>query len=302
MYGVSDRLMQGGQSGYYGNDYLGNSLNTAKQQQESAIGRYNDLMNQMQGHTDNSLDALGKASTAGDSSYGRANELLDKAAGMVRQSDENTTLMNESNKWYDQYAQGQLSDAKNLMDTGKINPELEAAYMDSINRGTQQGMGQMLNDLAGRGVLNSSVSSQGISRLGKQAADAYTDNYLNTFNSMLQGYQGNANQAANSGRAFADTYLNINKDLNSGAQTMANIGSQFSNMGSQQVQNQLGISQGYNNASYANLAEREQLMRDQQGYWQNALGGTNVANDFLKQMQQDWANDTKTTVVTNEGK
>jgi hypothetical protein len=294
--------MAGNSTGNYGNDYLGNNLNEAARQQQVANDRYNNLVGQMQGLTDKGLGALDKASSAGDSSYGRANELLDKAAGMVRQSDENTSLMNESNKWYDQYAQGQLTGAADLMSSGKINPELESAYMDSINRGMQSSMGTMLNDLAGRGVINSSVGSQGVNRLGKQAADAYTDNYLNTFNSMLQGYQGNANQAANSGRAFADTYLNINKDLNSGAQTMANIGSQFSNMGSQQVQNQLGISQGYNNASYTNMAEREQLMRDQQGYWQNALGGTNIANDFLKQMQQDWANDTKTTVVTNEGK
>ena len=49
-------------------------------------------------------------------------------------------------------------------------------------------MGNMLNSLAGRGVLNSSITGQGISRLGQQAADAYNKNYLTAYNTVLGGY------------------------------------------------------------------------------------------------------------------
>lgn len=82
--------------------------------------------------------------------------------------------------------------------------EVPAAVTDRINQSVtkelQSGMGSMLNSLGSRGVLNSSITSQGTSRLAQQAADAYNKNYLNTFNSVINGYaqglqgaQGNTN-------------------------------------------------------------------------------------------------------------
>ena len=81
--------------------------------------------------------------------------------------------------------------------------EVPTAFTDRINsavtKDLQGGMGNMLNSLGNRGVLNSSITSQGVSRLGQQAADAYNKNYLNAFNSVINGYaqglqgaQGNA--------------------------------------------------------------------------------------------------------------
>lgn len=81
--------------------------------------------------------------------------------------------------------------------------EVPTAFTDRINsavtKDLQGGMGNMLNSLGNRGVLNSSITSQGVSRLGQQAADAYNRNYLNAFNSVINGYaqglqgaQGNA--------------------------------------------------------------------------------------------------------------
>ena len=81
--------------------------------------------------------------------------------------------------------------------------EVPAAFTDRMNQSVtkdlQGGMGNMLNSLGSRGVLNSSITSQGTSRLAQQAADAYNRNYLNAFNSVINGYaqglqgaQGNA--------------------------------------------------------------------------------------------------------------
>ena len=82
--------------------------------------------------------------------------------------------------------------------------ELPSGITDKLNSGVQKelqsSMGSMLNNLASRGVVNSSITGQGVSRLGQQAADAYNKNYLNAFNSVLSG-QAQALQGAQNNTA-----------------------------------------------------------------------------------------------------
>ena len=78
--------------------------------------------------------------------------------------------------------------------TGNIPSTLTNNMNASVNKELQSGMGAMLNDLAGRGVVNSSITGQAMSSLSQQAADAYNKNYLNAYNSVLGGL-GNAMQA-----------------------------------------------------------------------------------------------------------
>ena len=81
--------------------------------------------------------------------------------------------------------------------SGNLPSQLTEAMNSSVNKSLQGSMGSMLNNLANRGVINSSIASQGISRLGQQAADAYNSNYLNAYNSVGQQYS-NALQGAQS--------------------------------------------------------------------------------------------------------
>ena len=89
----------------------------------------------------------------------------------------------------------------NTTESGNIPSGLTNSLNASVNKELQGSMGNMLNGLAGRGVLNSSITGQGISRLGQQAADAFNKNYLTAYNSVLNGYnsalqgsQGNTQQ------------------------------------------------------------------------------------------------------------
>lgn len=77
--------------------------------------------------------------------------------------------------------------------TGNIPSGLTQNMNASVNKELQSGMGSMLNGLANRGVVNSSIASQGINNLSQQAADAYNKNYLTAYNAVLNGY-GNALQ------------------------------------------------------------------------------------------------------------
>ena len=45
----------------------------------------------------------------------------------------------------------------------------------------------MLNNLASRGIVNSSITGQGINNLSQQAADAYNRNYLQAYNATING-------------------------------------------------------------------------------------------------------------------
>ena len=72
--------------------------------------------------------------------------------------------------------------------SGNIPSGLSNAMNASVNKELQNSMGTMLNGLSGRGVLNSSITGQGISRLGQQAADAFNKNYLSAYQTALSGY------------------------------------------------------------------------------------------------------------------
>ena len=102
-----------------------------------------------------------------------------------------------------------LSNILNIANSG----ELPAGITDKLNAGVhkelQNSMGSLLNNMSSRGVVNSSITGQGISRLGQQAAEAYNRNYLNAFNSVLSGQaqalQGSQNNTASLLSALSTT-------------------------------------------------------------------------------------------------
>lgn len=84
--------------------------------------------------------------------------------------------------------------------TGNIPTGVQDKLNASVNQELQSGMGSLLNNLAGRGVVNSSIMSQGVNNLSKQAADAYNRNYITAYQtalsglgSAMQGQQANTN-------------------------------------------------------------------------------------------------------------
>ena len=66
--------------------------------------------------------------------------------------------------------------------------ELPAAYTDNMTKAIQSSVknsfGQVLNDVANRGVINSSVTNQGLNDISKNASDSVAQNYLNNVNAF----------------------------------------------------------------------------------------------------------------------
>lgn len=81
-----------------------------------------------------------------------------------------------------------LNEMMSVVRSGNVPSALTDAANASVNKGLKTGMGSMLSGLANRGVLNSSITSQGINNLAQQAADAMNANYLNAYNSVINGY------------------------------------------------------------------------------------------------------------------
>lgn len=134
-------------------------INRAKRWSDAVQGRQWDLMNNQQ--------ALINAQRP----------MIDQVSGMIRQIpgqvDSNKALLNEM---------------LGVVRSGNIPRGVMDRMNAAVNSGLEMSMGSMLNDLAGRGVVNSTITSKGVSDLSQAAADAFNRNYLNAYNSVLGGY------------------------------------------------------------------------------------------------------------------
>jgi hypothetical protein len=224
---------------------------------------------------------LDQARTAGDEWYGRAGSAADIATSSVDYS-------KNINKFYGDMAQDQLGRAQQVANTGEIPEAIAAALRAETDRGLNNSLGSSLANLASRGVLNSSVTNKGVADLSQAAGDAYNRNYLNAFNTVLGGYQGNASTAAATGSQLADTALNINNNALGLAESLARIGS--------------GRTSDLLSVLGANQAERQGLLAAVPQFYSNAAAPLAMANNFLQQQQQDFWNTGKQDTVVKQGK
>ena len=81
-----------------------------------------------------------------------------------------------------QAAQQQIGSGQGLIN-GLANGQLPDAYVqnmtDAVNSGVQNTVGNALNSLASRGVLNSSVTNQAMNDISKNVSNAMAENYGN---------------------------------------------------------------------------------------------------------------------------
>lgn len=105
-----------------------------------------------------------------------ANQAMDMQKNLMSQL---PGALNKSNGIADEIAQ--------IARTGNIPSAVTNNLNASVNQELKSGMGNMLNNMASRGVVNSSITGQGINNLSQQAADAYNKNYLQAYNATING-------------------------------------------------------------------------------------------------------------------
>ena len=151
------------------------NMQDARTWADAAKRRQWGLMNAQQGMIDSWKDA-----------YGQARGFLNQLPGQMKG---NRDLLNEM---------------MGVVRSGNIPSGVSDRLNAATKSGLQSSMGSMLNDMAGRGVLNSSITSRGINDLSGAAADAFNRNYLNAYNSVLGGYgQGLQHSQSQMGNTLA---------------------------------------------------------------------------------------------------
>lgn len=72
----------------------------------------------------------------------------------------------------------------NVTTTGDLPQSVIDNLNASVNSELRKNSGSLLNDLASKGVLNSSVANRGLGALTANAADAYAKNYLSAYDTV----------------------------------------------------------------------------------------------------------------------
>ncbi|MDR0648961.1 MAG: hypothetical protein LBF92_06460 [Synergistaceae bacterium] len=279
---------------------------------------------------------LNKADSEGDWWYGQSRGAYGKADSLLGQLTNNLEYTREGNKWYDDYTRGMLGRSQNMLDTGSIPQPIMDAMLSAMTQGVNQSVGANVNDLAARGVLNSSVTNRALSDASRSVSDSMNANYLNAFNTLLAGTNDTARAGAEGGKAFSD----INFQLNSGYQNAMDsvralgesygltgsrrvgdlvgisggydtIGDSMRDYGNDRIKNLLDMAAGYNNsaAGYGSLcnqwlntlaqnrSERESLMNAIPGYWDNTLAPMGLTQMTLQQGLEEFLNHKKDTAI-----
>ena len=129
-------------------------------------GLYNAVMPGLQSF---SADNWTNAQNTANQALNQQKELMSQLPG----------ALNRSNGIAEEIAQ--------IARTGNIPSAVTDNLNASVNQGLKSSMGSMLNNLSSRGVINSSITGQGINNLSQSAADAYNRNYLNAYNATING-------------------------------------------------------------------------------------------------------------------
>lgn len=187
--------------------------------------------------------------------------------------------------------QGALANTvQRFTERGSIPDEMRRNLMATVNSELNQNTGSALNDLASRGVMNSSVANRSINNLSNAAADAYAKNYLDAYNAVLGGYGQTNNTLASQADTYSKAFSNANQAWNDRLNGYQLAGTQYNNaIGGYNTANQ-NITQGYAARLAANNAAANQYNTANQNISQGYSNRLNGLNSALNGYQQAYNN------------
>lgn len=89
---------------------------------------------------------------------------------------------------YQQNYNDAYSGLQNLTNTGQLPEAVTEAYNNYLTRSMNKSLGTSMAGLAGKGILNSSVTGKAINEIGSNVADAYAKNYNNAYAATANNY------------------------------------------------------------------------------------------------------------------
>lgn len=298
---LSDRY--GNESYVSGNSQLEKNLDVADALAAQAGRNSSNLLDTIPGYLGQSNSALQQAQGIASGyvnpyqkdEYGK---YIDKMGESVDQTDERTSKYYDDADWY-------LQQNKDLSSRG-TSEGLEnymAEIYKSINSNFGKSAATMINDAAGRGVINSSISQRGIKGLSDSASSAagaqYSDGFKTLLGNSLQGAQTSGGLAESTTRTGNQTTDNYQKVINS------MLGANASEL--QTMQGQTGalgnIAQGYNRDYTSGLQGLDAFAKMPAQYYQSAVAPVTPLYNYWKDMQDAYyGHEDYDTVVSSGGK
>lgn len=200
------------------NDTLANISNQYGQAATNNFGRLEGLANQYRGEADRTNSALAQyIRQNNDVTNGVNGDLL----GYIRG---NTDVTNDTNSDLAQYvrrnslADSLVDDSLAGLQEGYLPARYQQNMEDSIRSALNRTIGQNVNSLGQRGVINSSVTTSALNDIERNAADAVAQQYLNNLNTVgnfAQQRYGNAMNTNNANASLAQQQLSNAMNANS---------------------------------------------------------------------------------------
>lgn len=116
-------------------------------------------------------------------------------------------------------AQQQIANAQQGMEqltTGQLPQAYTDNMTQAVQSGVQNSVGNLLNTMGNKGIVNSSVTNQGMNDISKNVSDTMAQNYLNNVQTLGNIYNdqiSNAGQGITTAAGAQDASINIPKQM-----------------------------------------------------------------------------------------
>lgn len=265
-------ILGGEKTTWWNNTDFGKTFNELQNQSSNAINSYNNYSNNFTPLLNNLTSTSGKAVAAGDQMQNVSNNIGNLSGKIEGVGDRQSQL---------------ASDVEAFTKSGNLPEGLLSNMLSSVNSELNRNTGSALNSLASKGIMNSSVANRSINNLSNAAAEAYSKNYLDAYNAVLNGY-GKTNDVLSSA---GDTY---SKAITGQNNNLAGLKSAVDAYGTANT--------GYNNAITANTNMMNSMAAMPKTLTESMLAPYQIGYQFWKDWQNSYDNREDYDTIVSSGK
>lgn len=286
----------------FNNSILGRNLDYADLQHEMVNRNTVDLLDKVPGYLDQSNNALRKLEYLADTyqnPYGKSDfdEYVRKMGETADRSTEYATKYYDDADWY-------INQNKALAESGgsQALDNLMSKVYESLNSGYKSMAGELLNDAARRGVINSSTNTRAMRGLSDSVAQAGAQQYMTGFGTLLDNSLKGAQTADN----LAQNVVRTADQSNANYQNIINSMLGINDNSLKTMQGRAGVLQnaasGYNQNYNSGLQGLETFAKLPIRYYQNALAPISPLYNYWKDLTDSYYGHEDYDTVVHSGK
>lgn len=286
----------------FNDSILGRNLDYADLQHEMVNRNTVDLLDRVPGYLDQSNNALRKSEYLADTyqnPYGNSDfdEYVKKMGETADRSTEYATKYYDDADWY-------INQNKALAESGgsQALDNLMSEVYESLNSEYESKAGELLNDAARRGVINSSTNTRAMNGLSDSVAQAAAQQYMTGFGTLLDNSLKGAQTADN----LAQNVVRTADQSNANYQNIINSMLGINDNSLKTMQGRAGVLQnaasGYNQNYNSGLQGLETFAKLPTQYYQNALAPISPLYNYWKDLTDSYYGHEDYDTVVHNGK